>query len=88
MSNISDLENGYKAFITGRHTMQLEVPGEFLVPDAYYITLVAHKPMVETYDRHDEIVSFHVEETGSRMSVYSGVRHGSIMVKFPWVGKN
>jgi len=88
MSNVSDLNEGYTNFSSGVHTLQLQIPAEFLVPDSYYITLVAHKPMVETYDRHDEVISFQVEETGSQMSVYSGVRHGNIIVKFPWLDKS
>lgn len=87
MCNLSDSKNGYVDFSAGKHTMQVFLPASFLAPDNYYITLVVHKPMIETLDRYDEALSFRIEETGSKISVYSGQRHGNILVQFPWVTK-
>lgn len=85
MCNLSDAKNGYASFNPGRHRMQIQLPEAFLAPDTYFVSLVAHRPMVEFFDRHEEVISFRVEETGSKISVYSGQRHGNILVRFPWV---
>ena len=68
----------------GEHAFLVKVPGHFLAPDTYSLTVGIHRPNREVFDYHEHFLTFHVEESGSSMWQYQGKRYGNILVKFPW----
>jgi lipopolysaccharide transport system ATP-binding protein len=83
-SNLSDSSDGVISLGQGEHAFLIEVPGPFLAPDTYSLTVAAHRPNVEMLDLHEHILSFRVEESGSKMWQYAGRRYGNVLVNFNW----
>lgn len=68
----------------GRTTLSVDVPGSFLAPDTYHLTVGVHRPNVEFLALHENLLSLRVVETGSEMWRYAGVDVGAVLVRFPW----
>ena len=83
MCSFSDHSGRYLDLTPGIHTFKIRVPGHLLAPDQYSVTLIAHRPLVETLDRHDGVLAFNVVETGSNLAVYQS-KFGNMLVTFPW----
>lgn len=90
-------QNGQRVFTTGAAPMDgsldlepgethlsFEVPGGFLAPDVYYLTVAIHRPNVEILASHDRLLKVHVLETGSGMWKYSDHDFGCVLVTIPW----
>ncbi len=83
MCNMSDGMEKRLSLEPGVHMLAVHVPGHFLAPDEYSISLVAHEPMVDILDNREHALHFKVEETGSNVARYRE-RFGNILVRFPW----
>ncbi len=83
-SNLSDSRNSLARIRPGEHTFTIAIPGCFLAPDNYSLHIGIHRPNVEVLDVHDDILTFRVEESGSKMWQYHGKGYGNILVHFPW----
>jgi lipopolysaccharide transport system ATP-binding protein len=70
----------------GKYSMTVKVPGRFLMPGSYKITVAAYKANQEVYDFRDSILTFNINETGSQFSKY-GSQHkviGLVMKDLTW----
>ncbi|MBA3921162.1 MAG: ABC transporter ATP-binding protein [Nostocaceae cyanobacterium] len=72
----------------GNHIAEIEIPSLFLVPNIYSIDILAHIPNVEFICRHQSIINFEIEETGSEMAIYKGAAFGVVLTKFSWKEMN
>ncbi len=68
----------------GRHSLRIRIPGNFLAPDTYSLTVGLHRPNVEVFALYENLLAFKVEESGSHFWIYRGQNHGNILVRFPW----
>ena len=70
----------------GQYQLRMTLPGEFLAPDSYTITVGVHRPNVFWLDLREHILTFTVEEMGSVMWQYPGAVKwlGNVLVRFPW----
>jgi len=68
----------------GSYLAEVDIPSLFLVPGCYSIDIGSHIPNVEILSLHQSLISFEVEETGSRMALYKGLNFGVVLVGFPW----
>jgi lipopolysaccharide transport system ATP-binding protein len=83
-SNLSDSGGEVISLEAGEHAFLIEVPGALLAPDTYSLQVAAHRPNVEILDLHEHVLSFRVEESGSKMWQYAGARYGSVLVNLHW----
>ena len=67
----------------GSYRATVTVPGHFLAPNHYVLTLAIHVPNVEIVDLREQVASFTVEETGSQMAVYKG-NYGVVFAPTEW----
>src|SRR5690348_17125186 len=68
----------------GENEFYIGLPGHFLAPGSYSLTVGTHRPNVEVLDVHEDVLRFDVEETGSDMWKYRSSNFGNILVQFPW----
>jgi lipopolysaccharide transport system ATP-binding protein len=70
----------------GMYAATVTVPGNFLVPGDYFISIEAHMPTVSVLEKYDHIIKFHINETGSKLSRYQPHQYmqGVVIVEFPW----
>lgn len=68
----------------GNHISEIEIPALFLVPGTYSVEIAAHIPNVEFVDRHQSILSFEIEETGSHMAIYQNANFGVVFANLIW----
>jgi len=68
----------------GNHISEIEIPALFLVPGTYSVEIAAHIPNVEFLDRHESILSFEIEETGSNMAIYQDANYGVVFANLIW----
>ncbi|MCV3214643.1 ABC transporter ATP-binding protein [Plectonema radiosum NIES-515] len=69
----------------GIYEASIEIPAMFLMPGSYFITIGAHQPMVQIFELHEHILSFNINETGTRLAKYD--KHNSmgvVIVDLPW----
>jgi lipopolysaccharide transport system ATP-binding protein len=83
-SHLADSEQISQGMDAGEHAFLVSVPGDFLAPDLYSLTVALHRPNVEIYDWHEHALKFRVEESGSKMWQYESSAYGNILVNFPW----
>ncbi len=74
----------YSELSRGTYLAQIEIPAQFLSPGCYSIDVASHIPNVEILSLHQSLLSFEIEETGSRMALYKGRPFGVVLVDFPW----
>lgn len=70
----------------GNYSKVIKIPGRFLMPGSYKITVAAYKANQEIYDFKDSVLYFNVNETGSQFSKY-GSQHkviGLVMKDLVW----
>jgi lipopolysaccharide transport system ATP-binding protein len=68
----------------GRSQLAVTVPGSFLAPGTYDLTLAVHRPNVEVISLLERLLTLHIVETGSEMWKYAGADIGVVLVRFPW----
>lgn len=80
----SNTDNFEGILTAGDHVFHIPVPGLFLAPDTYSLTLVLHRLRTERYDFHDHVLAFRVEESGSNMWQHDQQQYGNVLANFPW----
>ncbi|MGB8493877.1 MAG: ABC transporter ATP-binding protein [Candidatus Acidiferrum sp.] len=83
-SNMRQSGIGDSFLQVGENSFFVAIPGHFLAPGSYLLTVGTHRPNVEALDFHEDILRFDVEESGSDMWQYRGSNFGNILVRFPW----
>lgn len=90
-SNQSDSSHGksLKTRNIGSYEASIEMPGMFLMPGSYMLSIAAHEPMVEMFDIHEHILLFTITETGTKYAKYNQSREtlGIIITNLPWSEK-
>ena len=67
------------------HFYCVRIPEMFLMPGSYSITVVAHTPMVEVHDLHEQVLGFEIVDTGTAFAIHSNYRKiGIVMVDLAW----
>ncbi|MCB9079908.1 MAG: ABC transporter ATP-binding protein [Anaerolineaceae bacterium] len=64
----------------GLHQVIAKIPGSFLMPGTYLLTVGAHRPMVELYDIHEHVMSFSIIETGTTLAKYQSSKNIGIII--------
>jgi len=68
----------------GIATINVQIPGSLLVPNAYKLQFGLHIPNMELIELLPEVVQFEILETGSGFYQYAGVDNGSVFVDCAW----
>jgi lipopolysaccharide transport system ATP-binding protein len=69
----------------GTYRSSIEIPGMFLMPGSYMLTIGVHEPMVQVLENHENVISFSVLETGTKLAKYSQHQAIGIIIKdFQW----
>ena len=68
----------------GFHSLQVEIPSKFLVPNFFYITFGLHIPNVNMIDYLENCLSFQIVETGSEFHIYQGTDYGCVFLDCEW----
>jgi lipopolysaccharide transport system ATP-binding protein len=72
----------------GRYEAIVEVPGMFLMPGSYSMSVAAHEPMVEMFDECKHVLPFNVLETGTRLAKYNHHQEVGVVIPiFDWKEK-
>ena len=70
----ANLSDSYKKklfdFKAGKYSIKVKIKDNFLFPDTYYITLIAHQPMLKDIDRHNDVIRFDIIDIDSTMAPY------------------
>lgn len=70
----------------GKYRFSIRIPGMLLMPGLYLITVAAHEPMIQFYDLYQNVISFTVSETGTKLAKYQHHKQlGVVLVELPWV---
>ncbi|MCX8125371.1 MAG: Wzt carbohydrate-binding domain-containing protein, partial [Spirochaetes bacterium] len=69
----------------GHYVAKVNIPGEFIAPGTYFLTVGLHQPNVRLFDRRDHVIEFRVVETGFSDYRYADQNIGSILVQFDWI---
>ncbi|WP_041233975.1 ABC transporter ATP-binding protein [Cylindrospermum stagnale] len=73
----------------GIYQVSIKIPSMFLMPDHYFISIGAHQPMIQTFDDHQHILSFTINETGTKLAKYQEYNNiGVVMIDLPWEEQN
>ncbi len=68
----------------GIFKLKLEIPGGFLVPNQYSVNVAIHKINIEIIKLLETVVTFSIEETGSRNFQYTGKDYGCVVMPAKW----
>jgi lipopolysaccharide transport system ATP-binding protein len=70
----------------GIYHLAIKVPAMFLMPGTYQVTVGAHEPMIQIHDLHENVLSFQINETGTRLAKYQDHKSaGVVIVDLPWL---
>lgn len=64
--------------------IKITIPNSLLVPNSYRVTIGFHIPNVEIINILDDIVSFNIEETGSKLAKFTTNDYGCVFVDCNW----
>jgi lipopolysaccharide transport system ATP-binding protein len=67
--------------LPGLYQASIPIPSMFLVPGSYMLTIAAHEPNRHLFDSHENIISFRVLETGTKLSRYSDIHLMGVIIK-------
>jgi lipopolysaccharide transport system ATP-binding protein len=84
----SDTAREYQPITLGRHCFTVNIPGNLLAPENYYLRIVAHSPHLQTYDVIESTVSFRIEDVGSLRSVFHDDRVGLVEPVLKWTDEH
>jgi lipopolysaccharide transport system ATP-binding protein len=65
----------------GGYKSSIEIPGMFLMPGSYMLTIAVHEPWVQVLESHENIMSFNVIETGTKLAKYTNHQTIGIVIK-------
>jgi lipopolysaccharide transport system ATP-binding protein len=72
-------------FQPGEYAARLLVPAGFLLPGTYYVSLFAHAPFREHYDKRHYVASFEIKrDAGYDVAKYSDSVHGMVALPGTW----
>ena len=80
----NDMAREYRTIESGRHTWRVDIPGNLLAPDVYYLRIAAQQPRMQLYDLSDSSVSFSIEDTGSLRTLFHDDRQGVVEPVLAW----
>ena len=81
----SAAHRGDVEFEPGEYTARLTVPAGFLLPGTYYLSLFAHAPFREHYDKRPYAASFEIKrESEYDVAKYSDSQHGMVAIPPAW----
>ncbi len=69
---------------SGVNSMEITIPGEFLIPGDYSLDFGAHIPNQRMLDLRENAIGFRIQESGSPFSQYSDGRIGMVYCKCDW----
>ena len=69
---------------SGEFIGEVTIPGLLLTPGHYTVTAGIHQPNIHLYDLKEDVIGFHVVESGSKQYFYAETDIGTILVDFPW----
>jgi lipopolysaccharide transport system ATP-binding protein len=71
--------------LPGTYRASIHIPAMFLMPGSYMLTIAAHEPSVKLFDMHENVISFNILETGTKLSKYSDLQSMGVILKdFQW----
>ena len=62
--------------------LNVVVPPIFITPGKYSWVISIHKPGVAVEETHDDVLQFHVIDTGSEWAKYGAVNYGSVFARY------
>lgn len=66
-------------------TAKIQIPGEFLVPGSYYLSMYAHEPFGRILEQKEHCLSFTVHDTGCGITRYKDYNNlGAVLVHLKW----
>jgi lipopolysaccharide transport system ATP-binding protein len=68
----------------GTYYATANIPGKFLLPGSYSISVALHRPNIQFYDNREHILTFEIEETGSGRYEYPPQTMGHVLVDLQW----
>lgn len=64
---------------------KVRIPGEFLVPGTYYVSIYAHEPFGKMLETKDHCLSFTIHDTGCGITRYKDYNNlGAVLVHLQW----
>ncbi len=72
----------------GDYDLSVRIPGNFLLPGSYTMSIALHIPNVALFDQHKHVLSFDVDDTGSNRYDYDSLDLGCILVDLEWEKHN
>jgi lipopolysaccharide transport system ATP-binding protein len=72
------------ALLTGSYMAEIEIPSFFLIPGKYTINIGSYVRNVGFLSFYESLLSFEIEETGSKMALYKGLDFGVVFADLPW----
>jgi hypothetical protein len=75
------LDRYYKATGTSIH-LNLVIPPVFIVPGKYSWVISIHQPNVVVHDVYDDVLPFHILDTGSDFAKYGSANYGSVFARY------
>lgn len=80
-TSLSDSFGGKTPFLKkGVHRVSATIPGNFLMPDQYFVRISAHERGVRDIDLYEDALRFTVIETGSVLAKYGKAARGLALV--------
>ncbi|PKN92361.1 MAG: ABC transporter ATP-binding protein [Chloroflexi bacterium HGW-Chloroflexi-6] len=83
-STLSDKTELNTSFAEGVYAFLVDFPPNYLAPDRYSLTIGIHCPGREVYDIQENVLSFQVDEIGTKRWRYRAKEHGNILTNFSW----
>jgi lipopolysaccharide transport system ATP-binding protein len=80
----SGWQEEHEMYPAGTYRGEVTIPGGFLAPGYYTITVDIAQPNVQFFDLRRHIIGFQIIESGSLHYKYAGGDVGAVLVKFPW----
>lgn len=82
--NLNPVFSEHYEISNNRGKLIAAIPKTMLLPGRYYLQSMIHIPNVKFLDNREEYISFSIEETGSKNSIYTTVDLGSVNIPIQW----
>jgi len=83
-----DAAREYTPLEAGRHLFRVNIPGNFLAPDTYFLRIASHAPHIQLFDLLEDKISFSIEDTGSLRSLFRDERRGVVQPLLNWTDEH